>query len=136
MRETADGEVRTFGARRTPRRRRFASVDHLGPEAVVSFVDGELSPPALHRARVHLVHCPECRAEVRAQRRTSEVVHDSNFTSEVSMPADLFARLKNIAETGCPDGPDAAATPTPRPEGVLDRVETLLRAVRRGGRAD
>lgn len=113
------------------RRPRFDSVDHLGPDAVVSFVDDELTPGALHRARVHLVHCPECRREVRAQRRTADVVHESNGDSEVTIPAALLARLAGFAESGCGEGPSAADTPTPQPEGLIDRVETLIRAVRR-----
>lgn len=121
---------RAIAARR--RKRRFDSVDHLGPEAIVSFVDGELSPAALHRARVHLVHCAECRLEVHAQRRTSDAVHASNMASDVTMPRDLLRRLTRIAERDVTDGPCAADIPTPRPESVIDRVETLLRALRRG----
>ncbi|CAB0880455.1 hypothetical protein FRC0393_01073 [Corynebacterium diphtheriae] len=49
--------------------RHFASVEHLNPEAVAAFVDNELSPAAAHRAKIHLVHCPECREEIHRQRR-------------------------------------------------------------------
>ncbi|CAB0990254.1 anti-sigma factor [Corynebacterium diphtheriae] len=48
--------------------RHFASVEHLNPEAVAAFVDNELSPAAAHRAKIHLVHCPECREEIHRQR--------------------------------------------------------------------
>ena len=44
------------------------SVDHLSTEAIAALVDGELSRRAEHRAKIHLVHCESCRAEVRAQR--------------------------------------------------------------------
>ena len=50
--------------RKARKPREFASVEHLSLEAVAAFVDGELTPLAMHRARVHLVHCEECRAEV------------------------------------------------------------------------
>lgn len=106
-------------------------MEHLSPEAVAAFVDGELTDGACHRARVHLVHCPECRAEVHQQRGASEWLRGSNITDEVRAPSDLLARLTGIASAPVNPGPDVESTPFPRPEGLLDKVEVLLRAVRR-----
>ncbi|MHA2788664.1 zf-HC2 domain-containing protein [Corynebacterium sp. S7] len=90
----------------TPERRSFrrklrmelASVEHLSPEAVAAFVDGELSDGALHRARVHVVHCSDCREEVHAQRHASEAVRGSNLEECVRAPRNLVARLSQIAD--------------------------------------
>ncbi len=117
--------------RRRPRRREFASVEHLSLEAVAAFVDGELSDTACHRARVHLVHCPECRAEIERQRGASEWLRGSNIGEDVRAPHDLLARLAGIASGPAGSGPDAEATPTPMPEGLMDKMEMILRAVKR-----
>ena len=117
---------------RAPRRpREFASVEHLSPEAVAAFVDGELSDIACHRARVHLVHCPECRAEIERQRGASEWLRGSNIGEDVRAPHDLLTRLAGIASASPGAGPDAESTPTPVPEGLLDKMEMILRAVKR-----
>lgn len=117
--------------RRTRGRREFASVEHLSLEAVAAFVDGELSDAATHRARVHLVHCPECRAEIERQRGASEWLRGSNITEEVRAPHDLLARLTGIAAGPVKAGPDAESMPPPEPECLLDKVEMILRAVKR-----
>ena len=49
--------------------RRSDTIGHLGPEAVVAFVDGEMEPKFMHRVRIHLVHCAECRADVVGRHR-------------------------------------------------------------------
>ncbi|WIM72660.1 hypothetical protein QP028_01545 [Corynebacterium suedekumii] len=74
------------------------------------FVDGELTDGALHRARVHLVHCGECRAEIERQRNASEWLRGSNITPEVRAPEDLLARLAGIASGPLRPGPDAEST--------------------------
>lgn len=116
---------------RPRRRREFASVEHLSLEAVAAFVDGELSDAACHRARVHLVHCPECRAEIERQRGASEWLRGSNIGEDVRAPHELLARLAGIATGPAGCGPDAESTPTPVPEGLMDKVEMILRAVKR-----
>ncbi|AJK68536.1 anti-sigma factor family protein [Corynebacterium marinum] len=118
-------------SRRTRGRREFASVEHLSLEAVAAFVDGELSDAASHRARVHLVHCAECRGEIERQRGASEWLRGSNITEEVRAPHDLLARLAGIPAAPVKAGPDAESTPTPGPECLLDKVEMILRAVKR-----
>jgi hypothetical protein len=76
----------------------LALVEHLSPEAVAAFVDGELSDGALHRARVHVVHCRDCREEVHTQRHASEAVRGSNLEECVRAPRNLVARLSQIAD--------------------------------------
>ena len=114
--------------RRPRRRREFASVEHLSLEAVAAFVDGELSDSACHRARVH---CAECRAEIERQRGASEWLRGSNIGEDVRAPHDLLTRLAGIASTPPRSGPDAESTPTPVPEGLMDKMEMILRAVKR-----
>lgn len=126
---TMSFEVQPQGSAR-PRRRVFASVDHLAPEAVAAFVDGELGDTAMHRARVHLVHCSECRAEVQRQRLAAEALQGSNWTPDVRAPRDLLRKLHDIAQC-CEAGPGAEAVPTSQPETMLDKLECLMRAVRR-----
>jgi len=41
---------------------------HLALEAVVAYVDGELTPGAQARAAAHVAACPQCSYDVRAQR--------------------------------------------------------------------
>ena len=76
-------------------RREFNSTDHLNPEAVAAFVDGELSDSAFNRAAKHLADCDECRAEVDCQRKAANrlrVVDDSG----VHAPASLVERLAGL----------------------------------------
>lgn len=74
---------------------KFASVDHLGPEAIAAFVDGEMSKTSAGRAHSHLLACPECRAEVNKQRGASSYLRSCNYN--VRAPRELLARLTNIA---------------------------------------
>mgnify|MGYP006913875714 CR=1 FL=1 len=85
-------------------KREFKSTDHLNPEAVAAFVDGELSDSAFHRAAKHLAACYECRAEVDCQRKAANrlrVVDDS----DVHAPASLVERLTGL----CADEPGSDA---------------------------
>lgn len=111
--------------------KQFSSVEHLSLEAVAAFVDDELADSAAHRARVHVVQCPECREEVHTQRGTAELVRGSNLSAQVRAPKELLARLTGIANTNVGPGPDAESTPTSQPEDFLDRVEMLIRTFRR-----
>ncbi|QGU07014.1 Anti-sigma-E factor RseA [Corynebacterium occultum] len=109
--------------------KRFASVDHLGPEALAAYVDEELSAGATHRARVHLVHCPECRAEVRRQQGAAEAIRESNGFHQLRAPSDLMAKLAGI-EKSCPEGPGAEGGVC-EPESLLDKIDIMVRLVRR-----
>ncbi|AWB82154.1 hypothetical protein C3B44_07100 [Corynebacterium yudongzhengii] len=111
--------------------REFSSIEHLSHEAVAAFVDDELSDNAAHRARVHVVQCPECRHEVHAQRRAAQILQGSNMSAQVRAPRELLNRLAGIADGPVADGPTAEATPTAQPEDVIDRVETFVRTFRR-----
>lgn len=106
------------------------SVDHLAPEAIAAYVDCELSPVARKRARLHLLQCEECAHEVRTQRAASEALNFCNTSDEVRASDDLLAKLTGIAHK-CGPGPDASDTPCPKPEEMLDKVETLLRTLKK-----
>lgn len=86
----------------------FASVDHLNPEVVAAFVDCELSPVAAHRAKIHLVHCAECRREVERQRLAADRLRKVR-TAQVHVSGDLLKKLQGIADS-CPEGPPAEET--------------------------
>ncbi|MGX1739080.1 anti-sigma factor family protein [Corynebacterium flavescens] len=116
------------------RARRQDTIGHLGPEAIVAFVDSEMEPKSMHRVRVHLVHCPECRAEVHEQRNASEWLRHCNVDSQVRAPQSLMEKLANIAVEVPKLGPDAA-TPAYRPQqDFLDKVEMVFRAIKRNQR--
>lgn len=80
---------------------------HLMPDAVVAFVDGELSHGARDRAASHVARCAGCAAEVRAQRQT---VDEIRHAGEPSMSAGFLASLRSIPEhTELPGAPDNLA---------------------------
>lgn len=116
--------------RNRPRAKAFASVEHLGPEAVAAYVDQELTELATHRARVHLVHCPECRSEIRRQHRAAEALRESNSGQELRAPKSLMARLADI-EVSCPSGPGVEESTVSEPESFLDKLDIMIRVVRR-----
>lgn len=78
---------------------------HLMPDAVVAFVDGELTPTARDRAAAHLAGCPSCAAEAAAQRQARAAI------SEAVMPrmsSSFLESLRSIpqstaVETGMAD---------------------------------
>ncbi|HET9257849.1 MAG TPA: zf-HC2 domain-containing protein [Pseudonocardiaceae bacterium] len=69
---------------------------HLVVDAVVAFVDGELSPAARDRAASHLMGCQYCAAEVAAQRQARSVVRSAECPSA---PDGLLAALHDIPHT-------------------------------------
>jgi hypothetical protein len=74
--------------------RQFGSTEHLSIEAVAAYVDGELRMNAHLRAAHHLSLCPDCAAEVDAQRQAREALRESSWP--VSMPSSLFNSLSQI----------------------------------------
>ncbi|WP_409466697.1 anti-sigma factor family protein [Amycolatopsis sp. GA6-003] len=85
---------------------RFAE-SHLMPDAVVALVDGELTPAAHDRALAHLARCPDCAAEVTAQRQAVAAVREAGAPS---MSAGFLASLRSIPEhTELPGSPDNLA---------------------------
>lgn len=80
---------------------------HLATDAIVAFVDGELSVSAHERATRHLAHCPQCTAEVAAQRQASTAVRDAGVPA---VPTSLLAALHNIPQSApLPPGPEELA---------------------------
>jgi len=78
--------------------RRFGSTEHLSPEAIAAYVDGELRMTAHLRAAHHLSLCQQCAAEIDAQSQAREALRDSR---PVTMPTGLLGLLSQIpASTG------------------------------------
>jgi anti-sigma factor RsiW len=83
------------------------SEQHLLPDAVVAFVDGELSPTACDRAAAHIARCPYCAAEIAAQRQARAAVQEAHTPA---VPAGLLASLRAIPqEVELPTSPDGLA---------------------------
>lgn len=83
------------------------SEQHLMPDAVVAFVDGELSPTAYDRAGAHAARCPYCAAEITAQRQARAAVRAADIPAA---PAGLLASLRAIPqEIDLPSAPDELA---------------------------
>lgn len=83
------------------------SEQHLLPDAVVAFVDGELSTTARERAASHMIRCPSCAAEIAAQRQARAAVQAANMPC---VPAGLMATLRAIPEkVELPSTPDGLA---------------------------
>ncbi|WP_414935625.1 anti-sigma factor family protein [Amycolatopsis sp. cmx-11-51] len=80
---------------------------HLLPDAIVAFVDGELSLGAQDRASAHIAHCQSCAAEVAAQRQAVTAVKQAGAPS---MSAGFLASLCSIPQnTELPGAPDNLA---------------------------
>jgi hypothetical protein len=78
---------------------------HLSLDAVVAFVDGELSLGAHERAAAHVVSCPSCSTEVLAQRQARAAVQSADTPA---VPTSLLAALQAIPHfaplAGTPEG--------------------------------
>ena len=94
-------------------KREFNSTDHLNPEAVAAFVDGELSDSAFRRAACHLTDCDECSAEVDAQRRAANRLRVVD-NSGVHAPASLVVRLAGMSAGDLDSAGEVGETPGPR----------------------
>jgi anti-sigma factor RsiW len=80
---------------------------HLMPDAVVAFVDGELSATAHHRAAAHLARCGFCALETYTQQQARMAVRAAEAPSA---PAGLLDRLGAIPqEVDLPSAPDGLA---------------------------
>jgi hypothetical protein len=80
---------------------------HLATDAIVAFVDGELSLCAHDRAARHLANCRMCTAEVAAQRQASTAVRDAGAPA---VPQTLLAALHDIPQSATlGPGPDELA---------------------------
>lgn len=89
-RRDADAAGAMHGPARPPE---FAPTDHLAPEAVAAYVDGELRFTAHMRAAHHLALCADCAAEVEAQGAARSALRTC---AEVTMPLDMLGRLRQI----------------------------------------
>lgn len=67
--------------------------DHLNMDAIVAFVDGEMSMTAYQRAAAHLVRCPGCAAEVAEQAGAREELRNAGSPR---MPGSLAQALCSI----------------------------------------
>ena len=94
-------------------KREFNSTDHLNPEAVAAFVDGELSDSAFRRAARHLTDCDECSAEVDAQRRAANRLRVVD-NSAVHAPASLVERLAGMSAGDLDRAGEVGESPGPR----------------------
>ncbi len=101
---------------------------HLMPDAVVAFVDGELSPLAYQRAAEHIAKCRFCASETSTQRQARSAVRSAG---DPGAPAGLLAALRAIpidtdlpmgTEPGGPEnlaiGPDGQLVAIQRPDRV------------------
>ncbi len=76
---------------------------HLSLDAIVAYVDDELSPGAQVRAQAHLDGCGECRAEVGAQRQARTALRGAGGPC---LPSSLLRSLRSIpVETELPPMP-------------------------------
>jgi anti-sigma factor RsiW len=106
------------------------SDQHLLPDVVVAFVDGELSPTAHDRASSHLARCRVCAAEIAAQRQAASAVQSANA---FSAPAGLLASLRAIPQqVEMPEMPDGLAMTD---DGQLVAVQRPDRVAALGGTA-
>jgi anti-sigma factor RsiW len=95
---------------------------HLAMDAVVAFVDGELSMVAHDRAASHVARCPLCAAETTVQRQARAAVQAAESPR---MPAALLAALRAIpSDTDLPSSGDLAMSP----DGQLVTVQRPDRA--------
>lgn len=79
---------------------------HLALDALVAFVDGELTPTAYDRAAAHLAHCPTCASEAATQRQVRSAVRTATAPD---LSPQFLATLRSI--------PSTAELPT-QPEGL------------------
>ncbi|HEX2214325.1 MAG TPA: anti-sigma E factor RseA [Mycobacterium sp.] len=82
--------------------RQFASTEHLSTEAIAAFADGELRMTAHLRAAHHMSLCPQCAAEVEAQRQARAALRDSG---PIVVPSSLLGMLSEIPRHAPPEPP-------------------------------
>lgn len=94
------------------------SEQHLALDALVAFVDGELSPGAIDRAAAHIARCSGCAADAAAQRQARAEVRTAQAPA---MSPRLLRALRSIpSEADIPGQPDELAL---TPDGQLVTVE-------------
>ncbi len=104
------------------------SDQHLALDALVAFVDGELTVSACDRAAAHLAGCPACSAEAAAQRQARAAVRSADTPS---ISSNLLRTLQSIpSEAELPGQPDELALSE---DGQLVTVSRQDRASGPGG---
>jgi anti-sigma factor RsiW len=109
----------------TAPRRRFEVIApdwgqaHLTSDAIVAFVDDELTPGAQLRAARHLEACPECVAEVTAQGQARSALRSAQCPT---LPSSLLRTLRSI--------PRDTDLPAPPPGLAMDADGQLVHTTR------
>jgi anti-sigma factor RsiW len=99
---------------------------HLALDAIVAYVDEELSVGAQRRALEHLSRCPECATEVVAQTQARIALRAS---STPILPSSLLHNLRDIpSQTALPEPPAGLSI---GPDGEFVQLQRLPRAPRR-----
>ena len=88
--------------------RQFGSTEHLSTEAVAAFVDEELRLTPHLRAAHHLSLCPQCAAEVEAQRQARSALRDS---CPIAIPSSLLGQLSQIPLHTAAEPPESEPGP-------------------------
>lgn len=96
---------------RSSKPRQFSSIEHLSEEAVAAFVDGEMPPRAQRRVLRHLVHCEECRRDVKAQRDAAQRMREA-ANEPVHMSTELLYKLAAIPTNCDPQNPSGSPAKT------------------------
>ncbi|MFR9729888.1 zf-HC2 domain-containing protein [Saccharopolyspora sp. MS10] len=107
----------------TARRGWGLSEQHLALDALVAFVDGELSANAHDRAAAHLARCSSCAADAAAQRQARTAVRSAAVPS---ISAGLLQALQSI--------PSSAELPA-QPDGLALTEDGQLVAINPGARS-
>ncbi|MBW0125124.1 zf-HC2 domain-containing protein, partial [Pseudonocardia oceani] len=82
---------------------------HLTSDAVVAFVDDELAQRPHARASAHVAICPDCAAEVVAQRQARTALRGASCPS---LPSSLLMSLRSIPQDTELPGPPAGLAVT------------------------
>jgi hypothetical protein len=88
--------------------RQFGSTEHLSTEAIAAFVDNELRLTPHLRAASHLSLCPQCAAEVDAQRQARSALRESR---PIAIPSSLLGQLSQIPLCSGNGADTTASTP-------------------------
>ena len=118
-------------------------IGHLVPEAIAALVDGELSPRAAERARIHLVHCADCRREMLSQREVAQAMRTA-MTQQAGPghatehegqgpPAALLSRLAAIPQDSVAPQVNARDEHTTRAAGAAAAGQQDRAGARSGG---
>ncbi|MBO0850265.1 MAG: zf-HC2 domain-containing protein [Pseudonocardia sp.] len=98
---------------------------HLATDAIVAYVDEELSPGARRRALEHLARCADCAAEVIAQTQARWALRAS---AAPTLPSSLLSSLRAI-----PQEAELPAPPAGLAVGPDGQLVSVLRESGRGG---